>query len=209
MSLHEETDSPNPVSKWIKRVIAGFLGLGALLAAAWLICYYVADTSMNATRRVQEFLLAKSESKEGKVNMDRYFFRAYRIGEHAWGVGRELKGVQPHLQQTYFVDRHHRVFRPEPKALSEMLKEELQPRRGDEAFIRKFLLMLNGESYTVLETLPDAATATLTLDAGESIKPPEWIGGNTYRFYAHQEIGGSFTVASSITAGTAFFNPPK
>jgi hypothetical protein len=50
--------------------------------------------------------------------------------------------------------------------------------------------LLNGEIYTVLETLPDAATATLALDAGERIKPPEWIGGNTYRFYAHQEIGG-------------------
>jgi hypothetical protein len=51
-------------------------------------------------------------------------------------------------------------------------------------------LTVNGEPYTVLKSLPEEVMAILTLDPGEKIRPPEWIGNHTYRFYTHQEIGG-------------------
>ena len=166
------------------------LGFAVLLAAVWLICYYVAGTPMNATRRVREFLTSEANTRERPANLDHYFFHAYRIGERAWGVSYGWKSLRPYIPATCFVDRHHRVFHPESKELSALLKEELRPRRGDEAFIKRFLLLLNGESYTVLETLPDAVMATLALDAGEKIQRPAWLGNHTYRFYAHQKIGG-------------------
>lgn len=159
----------------------------ALSAVTWLVCYYIADTPLNAERRVRQFLSA--DARDHPRNPSDYGFHAYRIGERAWGVSYGMRNV-PVRGETCFVDRHHRVFRSESKALSELLKEELNPRRGDDAFIKRFLLLLNGESFTVLETLPETALPKLALDPGEKIRPPEWLGNHTYRFYAHQKIGG-------------------
>lgn len=168
------------------RVIAWILI--ALSAVTWLVCYYIADTPLNAERRVRQFLSA--DSRDHPRNLSGYGFHAYRIGERAWGVSYGMKNVQPSIPSTCFVDHHHRVFHPDSADLSELLKEELNPRRGDDAFIKRFLLLLNGESFTMLETLPETALPKLTLDPGEKIRPPEWLETLSYRFYAHQEIGG-------------------